>query len=368
MNIFLYQDRKKNHQDWCEVCSDVVGQDNLDPHHIYRKRYGDECIWVCRKCHQKIENPTAFGLSSSWAYDNGYLVRRGKGGTKKKKDKKCKHGAYLYSEELGCEICQFCKKPVKRVEKKQKKEKVYKKKDKKCNCVPIYSSEKDCMICQFCKKLVTSFDIGKKKKVKTKSASPPKGKMGYEQQDPRIIKAEKFLKEWKKNPRTITKEKYEDLKKTMGKINKQTIPKNINREKKRGNIANLTPFTSDYQPSPEAKKKGQRKYWDIEKTKRNIIDAFSQFSELNFKDIKELTEKIANQDYTNKDGKEMTVTQVKAINYIMNSKLDVDFMNRGLEYAKQQIEHTGNLELTQILKDLDGQSASLSRDQKETKG
>ena len=54
-------------------------------HHIDRRKNTDRVIWVCTNkedmviyidpCHMKIHNPVAFGLPSSWAYDNGYMVR-----------------------------------------------------------------------------------------------------------------------------------------------------------------------------------------------------------------------------------------------------------------------------------------------------
>jgi len=57
----------------------------LCQHHIDGRKNTGEVIWVCSNgktnvlypdaCHQKIHNPTAFGLPSTWAYDNGYLRR-----------------------------------------------------------------------------------------------------------------------------------------------------------------------------------------------------------------------------------------------------------------------------------------------------
>ena len=65
----------------CQICGRARW---LCQHHIDRRKNTDKVIWVCSNggkvfyedpCHQKIHTPTAFGLSSSWAYDNGYLTR-----------------------------------------------------------------------------------------------------------------------------------------------------------------------------------------------------------------------------------------------------------------------------------------------------
>ncbi len=67
----------------CDICSHIRW---CCQHHIYGRRTADDVIWVCSNgnpagvlyteaCHQRIHNPTAFGLPSSWAYDNGYLQR-----------------------------------------------------------------------------------------------------------------------------------------------------------------------------------------------------------------------------------------------------------------------------------------------------
>lgn len=201
MNIFLYKDRHKETQSWCEVCSNDVGRKNLDPHHIYGAKYGDECILVCRDCHMKIENPSAFTddfgnkLPTSWAYDNGYKIRRGKDtGTKVKKNKQCKHGAYIFDKEQGEMVCQWCRKIVKGASILQtKKKKTVTKKVKKCeHTVTMYDSSVGDFVCSFCKKIVGELRTGKSKKHDTISKKKPGTKMGFEQVDPRISQAEKL--------------------------------------------------------------------------------------------------------------------------------------------------------------------------------
>lgn len=116
MNIFKYHERAKHRQDYCEVCRMYKAyRGGLQAHHIYRRKHGDECIWVCDLCHRMIENPSAFGLSSSWAYDKGYLIKftSNSMATKKKVIKKCTHKACMYNYNRGGMVCQFCGQVVK---------------------------------------------------------------------------------------------------------------------------------------------------------------------------------------------------------------------------------------------------------------
>jgi len=235
MNIFLYKDRHKETQDWCEVCSETFGRKNLDPHHIYGAKYGDECILVCRDCHMKIENPSAFTdefgnkLPTSWAYDNGYKVRRGKDtGTKVKKDKKCKHGTFLFDQELGEMVCQWCRKPVKGASLLQtKKKKSVTKKTKKCeHTVTMYDSIADDFVCSFCKKVIGELRTGKSKKRDTVSKKIPGKKMGFEQVDPRIAQAENLKRQYAQLTKRIQMqglplEEYQSLHEERRKVKQQ---------------------------------------------------------------------------------------------------------------------------------------------------
>lgn len=66
----------------------------------------------------KIHNPTSFGLPSSWAYEQGYLQRRGNL-PKKNKKRECQHGVTYFDITLGGFVCQFCKKYIGELEKGQ---------------------------------------------------------------------------------------------------------------------------------------------------------------------------------------------------------------------------------------------------------
>jgi len=79
--LSTYQRKTTWKRGHCEICGRLRW---LCQHHIDGRRNTDRVIWVCSNggkvfyndpCHQKIHNPTSFGLPSSWAYDNGYLTR-----------------------------------------------------------------------------------------------------------------------------------------------------------------------------------------------------------------------------------------------------------------------------------------------------
>lgn len=107
-------DKKLNGE--IHICA-VCGRANIDretglcmnvQHHVLGREYSDLCIWVCPgtiggKCHDKIHNPTAFGLPASWAYDNFYLLRR----TQSNMAKSCNHKTY-FDRRLNAQKCQFC--------------------------------------------------------------------------------------------------------------------------------------------------------------------------------------------------------------------------------------------------------------------
>lgn len=87
-------------------------------------------------------------------------------------------------------------------------------------------------------------------------------------------------------------------------------------------------FDVSGQPDPELKRKG----WEKFRIKKAIRDTFFDFAEMSLKQL----ESIA------KDMKEhpekWTVTQYKTVQYLLDGKLKVDFMNRGLSYAPSKVE------------------------------
>lgn len=73
--MHIYNKNLNGERHTCEVCK----QPNATiQHHVYGRRYSDECIWVHDSCHKAIHNPTAYDLEPDWSYKNGYLLRNKK--------------------------------------------------------------------------------------------------------------------------------------------------------------------------------------------------------------------------------------------------------------------------------------------------
>lgn len=98
----------------CQICGIIK---MCCQHHIEHRTYGEKIIWICifngkvAGCHDRVHNPTGFGLSKDWAYKNGYLVRHNKEykiEMKKLKKQKCDHSKSYYNRFARCIICQYC--------------------------------------------------------------------------------------------------------------------------------------------------------------------------------------------------------------------------------------------------------------------
>lgn len=174
MELHKYSKRRNGEVRDCAVCGQrpqhidtTTGQrvGSVVQHHVGMSKYDDRCIWVCNECHQKIHNPRAFGLPSSWAYDNKYLLRWGDRMKKEKKIKKCTHSKSYYNAQLDKITCQFCGQEVDDIKygTKKKVEPITRK----------YRKGKG--------------GAGNEKNIATK--------MGYEKQDPRIAQAEGLKRE-----------------------------------------------------------------------------------------------------------------------------------------------------------------------------
>lgn len=126
----------------------------------------------------------------------------------------------------------------------------------------------------------------------------------------------------------------------MAKTNKTKSSKNIVKQNADKNpIPGNKKFGIDQpQPSPSAKRKG----WELRRAKLAIIKSFSRFTLAEYGELAEIARKFKSGDYTDAKGKPLKVHEVKAIKYILNGKLDSDYMNRALEYAKQVTDVTSN--------------------------
>lgn len=95
-------------------------------------------------------------------------------------------------------------------------------------------------------------------------------------------------------------------------------------------IGKDTQFTSKDQPSPEAKKKG----WDRRREAQKIMDEIMRLADMPYSDIKELLADIkANPD-------KHTLREVKLANYLMEKKYTIDYLDRHVSKAPQEVDMT----------------------------
>lgn len=90
------------------------------------------------------------------------------------------------------------------------------------------------------------------------------------------------------------------------------------------------PFTKDNQPSPEAKKKG----WERRREAQKIMDEMLNLTSMSYKEIKDLLEDIKVHPENH------TLREVKIANYLMEKKFTVDYLDRHISKAPQEIDVT----------------------------
>ncbi len=95
------------------------------------------------------------------------------------------------------------------------------------------------------------------------------------------------------------------------------------------------PFTKDNQPSPEAKKKG----WERRREAQKIMDEIMQLADMPYADIKALLEDIKVHP------EKHTLREVKLAQYLMDKKYTVDYLDRHISKAPQEIVMGGDMEL-----------------------
>lgn len=95
------------------------------------------------------------------------------------------------------------------------------------------------------------------------------------------------------------------------------------------------PFTKDNQPSPEAKSKG----WERRREAQQITDELMKIKNLSYAELEEMKNdiKLHPENYT--------VMQVKLMQYMSSSKLTVDWLDRHISKAPQEILMGGDMEL-----------------------
>ena len=92
-------------------------------------------------------------------------------------------------------------------------------------------------------------------------------------------------------------------------------------------------FDVSGQPSPEAKSKG----WERRREAQKILDEFMAMGDMTYKEIKELLDDVkVHPEYH-------TLREVKIANYLMSTKYTVDWLDRHIPKAPQDIGINGNI-------------------------
>jgi len=100
-------------------------------------------------------------------------------------------------------------------------------------------------------------------------------------------------------------------------------------------IPNNVPFSSENQPTPEQKKKG----WERRREAQKIMDEIMQLADMPYADIKALLEDIKVHP------EKHTLREVKLAQYLMDKKYTVDYLDRHISKAPQEIVMGGDMEL-----------------------
>ena len=105
----------------------------------------------------------------------------------------------------------------------------------------------------------------------------------------------------------------------------ENLDKNLDKR-----IDNLkpVPFTKDNQPSPEAKSKG----WERRREAQKILDEFMAKADMSYKEIKDLLDDVKIHPERH------TLREVKIANYLMSSKYTIDWLDRHVSKAPQQLD------------------------------
>jgi hypothetical protein len=102
-----------------------------------------------------------------------------------------------------------------------------------------------------------------------------------------------------------------------------------NTEKQQGGVTGKG-FDVLGQPSPEAKSKG----WERRREAQKIMDEMLNLTSMSYKEIKDLLEDIKVHPENH------TLREVKIANYLMEKKFTVDYLDRHISKAPQEIDVT----------------------------
>ena len=93
-------------------------------------------------------------------------------------------------------------------------------------------------------------------------------------------------------------------------------------------IPNNVPFSQENQPTPEQKKKG----WERRREAQKILDEFMAKADMSYKEIKDLLDDVKIHPERH------TLREVKIANYLMSSKYTIDWLDRHVSKAPQQLD------------------------------
>ena len=91
-----------------------------------------------------------------------------------------------------------------------------------------------------------------------------------------------------------------------------------------------TQFTSDRQPTPEQKRAG----WERRRARQEIMDLMTKLRNMSVKEFDDLKEDVK------KNPDKHTVLETKLMQYITKERFTVDFLDRNLGRAPQDIDVT----------------------------
>ena len=100
-------------------------------------------------------------------------------------------------------------------------------------------------------------------------------------------------------------------------------------------LKNLKKFDSKNQPSPESKSKG----WERRRVAQEIMDEMDRIKSLSYDELEKMKTDIKLHP------EKYTVMQVKLMQYMSSSKLTVDWLDRHISKAPQEILMGGDMEL-----------------------
>lgn len=95
-------------------------------------------------------------------------------------------------------------------------------------------------------------------------------------------------------------------------------------------IPNNVPFTPDRQPTPEQKKAG----WERRKEAQKLLDLIKDMGDMSYRDIKALLDDVKVHPENH------TLKEVKIAQYLMKEKFTVDYLDRHISKAPQEVDLT----------------------------